>query len=218
MDDNSRKIMAKGFLNALRNFGEIQANEAKLKSAVLANEFEKKQNWFYKIQEQRQKNQMTIDLLNQIRTTGQNGKEGGTNTFFGPEIRVGEGGEVKIHYPTAGEQKLKIARIWAQIKAKQANNQPLNNLEIKFMEENPEEIIGKEQPISKQTEEDIKIKIMHGIPLTPEETDYYNKFIWKTGNALKMPKKEKTKFGEFYIGQEYKGYKYIGNNQWQKAQ
>ena len=65
---------------------------------------------------------------------------------------------------------------------------------------------------SKQTEEDIRTKIAQGETLTPEEVNYYNKFMWRTGNEMKPPKKDK--FG-YYTGQKMKGHIYIGNNQWQ---
>lgn len=65
---------------------------------------------------------------------------------------------------------------------------------------------------SKQTEEGIRTKIAQGEILAPEEVNYYNKFMWRTGNEMKPPKKDK--FG-YYVGQKMKGHNYIGNNQWQ---
>jgi len=74
-----------------------------------------------------------------------------------------------------------------------------------------ETITGK----SANFEENIKVKLSQGENLTPEEINYYNKFMWRSGQEMKAPKKDK--FG-YTMGQSYKGYKYIGNNQWQRAQ
>jgi hypothetical protein len=173
-----------------------------------------------------------------------------------PEIRAGAGGTATPHYPDPAEQKMRIQQKWAQIDKKQANNMPLNDIERKFTEDYPKEMLGgkenqpftlnkgievpqgyetigydskgnpmvrkieseKEKSESKQFEEDIKIKLSQGESLIPEEINYYNKFMWRTGEEMKMSKKEKTKYGEFYIGQiidSPKGKaKYQGNNVW----
>ena len=65
----------------------------------------------------------------------------------------------------------------------------------------------------KEFEKSLKLKVTRGEQLTPEEVDYYNKFLWETGEQLKAPKIDK--FG-YYVGQPLRGYKYIGNNKWEE--
>ena len=72
---------------------------------------------------------------------------------------------------------------------------------------------GKETDEVKEFEKSIKLKKSKGEQLTPEEVDYYNTFMWRTGEALKQPKKDK--FG-YSIGQKIKGYRYIGDNKWKE--
>jgi len=45
------ETMAKGFLNAIKDYGDIQAEQAKIKSDIMANEFKARNNFLWKMQE-----------------------------------------------------------------------------------------------------------------------------------------------------------------------
>lgn len=129
MDDNQRKIMAKGFLNALKNYGDIQANEAKLKTSILANEFEKKQNFFYKLQERRQENKMTEDLVKKMQEQNQDSL--GIDT---PQVRAGAGGKTDVYYPTARDKEFNIKMNLNRISQKEQRGMSLSPQEQAFKE------------------------------------------------------------------------------------
>lgn len=214
-------IMAKGFLNVIKDYSDIMSEKEKIKGDILANEFKAKRNFFWQMQEKNYQTDYQKKLMQMFEQQqgGQGGIEGeGRYNINAPKVQLGTTG-AEVKYPSARDKEFQIKEIWGRLDKKQANNTPLNNVEKRFMKEYPKEMWIKSEKTteeSKQFEEDIKIKLSQGENLNPEEVNYYNKFMWRTGQEMKMPKKERTKYGEFYIGQEYKGYKYIGNNQWQK--
>ena len=43
------EVMAKGFLKTIKDYGDIQAEQSKIKSMIMMNTFKAKQNFLYKI-------------------------------------------------------------------------------------------------------------------------------------------------------------------------
>lgn len=127
----SRQKGIQNFLKALTDMGDLAANETRLKSKLLANQIEKKQNFLYKIQEQLQKNQMTQDLMKKMQ---EQGGQGGMEDLNAPKLRAGEGGEAKVFYPTARDKEFNIKMNLNEISQKEQRGIPLEPQEQSFKE------------------------------------------------------------------------------------
>lgn len=133
----------KGFLMGIADYAQNKANETKLKAQLALNSEKMKQNWLWKIQaeaaQRKLENQETMDFVNRTGTQGEGVSETGGFEIGAPEARMGAGGKMDVHYPTATDKEFKIKQTWAQIDRKQARNLPLNNLEKAFVEAYPKE-------------------------------------------------------------------------------
>lgn len=139
MAEPNYEIMAKGFLKAIKDYGDIGAERIKLNSEIFANKFKAKQNIFWKMQEQKAQNQETLNLMKQMKEQGiDGGMNEGTGNMFNPEARVGEGGKININYPTARDKEFSIKYHQARIRKKQEKGLPLDDQETKFTEMYPE--------------------------------------------------------------------------------
>ena len=215
---------AKGFTNMLKNWSDLISERNKLKIDQMDNDRKMKSNFMWKVIEGKAERQNKLQYLKEAQAQlGQGNQENGDIGMNTPQIRTSASGEPELYRESPREQEAKINLGRKYIKTKQLRYEQTGDERFKpterdmaFLEKYPEDIWGKEEketPESKQFEESIRVKLSKGENLTPEQVNYYNKFMWRTGQEMKVPKKDK--FG-YTVGQEYKGYKYIGNNQWQK--
>ena len=164
----NRQQGVKNFIKIMENWGDINANETKLKVSLMANEIEKRQNWFYKMQEQKAERENKLkmfDLLQEkIKNAGQGGGMGageeGLPNINAPQIEVSASGEPTFRQPSIAEQKMKVKKIWYDIDKLQANNKPLSNLQKEFMQKYPKEVwIGEEKEATQKQVIDLAIKL-----------------------------------------------------------
>lgn len=134
------EILGKGLSKTIKEFGDIKANEIKLNSALLANQFEKKQNLLYKMQEKEMERQSNLEFAKQMQAQFQG--DGQRDEITAPRLGFGAGMQPTFSMPSSGQQKFDVSRRWAQIEQKQANNLPLNNLDKMFMERYPKSMLG----------------------------------------------------------------------------
>jgi hypothetical protein len=213
--------ISKGFLRTIQDFGEIQAEKQKIQTDIMANEFKSRRNFIWKMMEKNTQTDYQKRLMEMFdkqqggQGMGRDMPEGdlSQDVFSSqppPRVNLGAEGPT-VSNPQANRtywiQQLGKKRDYG-IQKKGDPFAYFNETEKKWWDKE----MG-EQTESKQFEESIKLKLSQGENLNPDEVNYYNKFMWRTGNEMKMPKKDK--FG-YMMRQEYKGYKYIGNNQWQK--
>lgn len=129
------EIMAKGFLKAIKEYGDIQAEKTKLSTDMMANEFKAKRNFIWKMQE---KNTPT-DYQKKLGTLfdqqqgggGQGTMTQGEDTFSGriqPEVQMGAAG-YQTHYPALKET------IYKRIQLKKQRGAQLNTREKSFENE-----------------------------------------------------------------------------------
>ena len=148
------EIMAKGFLKSIKDYGDIQAEQSKLRTGMMMNEFKQKQNFFWKMQEQKAEQQQKLkfiqDYLKQgVGQGGQQGDQGGQGEGVAteenltnletPQMRVGTGGEPGVYYPTARDKEYSIKQFHNRIKNKQSRNIPLTEVEERNLERYPME-------------------------------------------------------------------------------
>jgi len=105
--DQKYEIMAKGFLNAINEFGEIQANDAKIKTDIMANQFKQQNNFLWKQKEREAERTSKLKHMQDfISQQGGNAGGLGSSPYPGskPRIRVGASGDPTIHYSSQSEE------------------------------------------------------------------------------------------------------------------
>lgn len=65
---SNKNNFLKGILMGVTDYAQSKANEVKLKSQLALNEFEKKQNFLYKLQEQQQEREQKLNFIKDIQT------------------------------------------------------------------------------------------------------------------------------------------------------
>jgi len=81
----NKEIITKGFLNALKDYGNIMAEKTKLNTELIANNFKAQQNFFWKQKEEEAANQRKMEFIRQVMSGGQAGGQGGSQGagFYG---------------------------------------------------------------------------------------------------------------------------------------
>lgn len=140
MPKPSYEIMAKGFLNVIKDYGDIMSEKAKIQSDIMANEFKSRRNFFWKMQEQDYERQNKLKFVEEMQKQfGQEQEDTGLGIDIGrPQVRVGTGGEPTLGYPSTRDKEFAIKYQQARIKKKQERNMPLSEQETRFMEMYPE--------------------------------------------------------------------------------
>jgi hypothetical protein len=131
------EIMGKGIKKALTDYGNVKAQEAKLSTALLANELDKKQNLIFKMQEQDMERQNKLKFIKEMQAQfkQQNGMDGmGGEGIDTPQVQVGATGEPTLKYPSARDKEFTIKLGLNRIAQKEGKGMKLTPQEQSFKE------------------------------------------------------------------------------------
>jgi len=134
------------FLKALTNMGDILSQETKLKTQLLANQYEKKQNFLFKIQERLQENQMTQDMMNKMNAQGQGQGQGDNLPNENPyQLQPKVGGRLSIEQRSPQEIMKSIELGHKHLDAKEAQGFMLSTGEQSWRKKYPKDVWVKEK-------------------------------------------------------------------------
>lgn len=174
---STKENIMKGFASAIKQWGDVLAERNKIQADIMVNELKARDNFFYKIQEQKAEQENKLKFMREMQQQfGQGNQENGMDMEgSAPQMRIGAGGEPTLHYESPREKEARINLGRKYIKAKQLRYEQTGNerfkpteKEMAFLEEHPEEIYGKESNEQKIIEN----KILLGTATNEERQRY----------------------------------------------
>ena len=133
--------MSKGFLNAIKQYGDLQqtksdiaGRKAKLESDVMAHQFQAKQNFFWKRQEEEAQRQSKLKFAQDMQAQFAQQDQSGMGDINAPQVRVGAGGDPTLSYPSARDKEFNIKLGLNRISQKEQRGLTLTPQEQKFKE------------------------------------------------------------------------------------